>query len=151
MKVILMEDMPGVGHAGEAKEVADGYGRNYLIPRKLALLANPAAISILEAQSKLRARQQAENQTTMLEIAGQLDGQQLTIKAKAGANERLFGSITNADIAAEIEKVHGLVVDKKKVELTEPIRQLGSYEVSIKLATEIIPKLEVIVSPEESD
>ena len=151
MKVILMEDVPGVGLAGEAREVADGYGRNYLIPRKLALLANPAAISLIEAQSKQRARQQAENQAAMLEIAQQLDGQQLTITAKAGANERLFGSITNADIAAEIEKVYGLAVDKKKVELSEPIRQLGSYEVSIKLAAEIVPKLEVTVSPEESE
>ena len=149
MKVIFLEDVSKVARAGEIKEVADGYGRNFLIPQKLAMLANSSAISIMQAQHKIRAREEAKLETEALEVARQLEGKEVILKAKAGAKDRLYGSITNTDIASELESSTGLVIDKRKIELTEPIRQLGSYEVAIRLAKDIVPKVKVTVVGEE--
>ena len=151
MKVIFLEDVPKVARAGEIKEVADGYGRNFLIPQKLAVLANSSAIGIMEAQHKIRAREEAKLETEALELAHQLEGKEVILKAKAGAKDRLYGSITNTDIASELEASAGLVIDKRKIELTEPIRQLGSYEVAIRLAKDIVPKVKVTVVGEETE
>jgi len=147
MKVIFLQDVPNVAQAGEVKEVADGYGRNFLIPRKLAALAHPQAVSQAETKAqKMEARLTAE----LKELASQLEGKEVSLKAKAGAKERLYGSITSADIAAELNNTTGLDVDKRKIELEEPIRQLGSYEVAIKLAGDIVPKIRVTVTEEEA-
>ncbi len=148
MKVVFLEDVPNVAQAGEIKEVASGYGRNYLIPRKLALLADAQAISQVEAQRRLKARQQAESESELQELARELGGREVTLKARVGAKDHLYGSITNADIAAELESGAGLVVDKRKIELAEPIRQLGSYEVSVKLAKDIVPQIRVTIVEE---
>lgn len=145
MKVIFLQDVPGVAKIGETKEVASGYGRNFLIPQKLAMLASPQAVSLAEAQQRLKARQQAESEAEFLELARELEGREITLEARVGAQEHLYGSITNADIAAELESSAGLVVDKRKIELAEPIRELGSYEVVVKLAKEIVPKIKVTV------
>jgi len=145
MKVIFLQDVPHVAKAGEIKEVASGYGRNFLIPQKLAMLASPQAISLAETQRRVKARQQAESEVEFQELAQELEGKEITIEARVGAQEHLYGSITNADIAAELESGAGLVVDKRKIELAEPIRQLGSYEVTVKLAKEIMPKIKVTV------
>ena len=103
MKVIFLEDVPNVAEAGEAKEVADGYGRNFLIPRKLAVLANSAASNIVEAQLKMRARRQAQTEAEMVELANQLEGKEVILKARTGAKDRLYGSITSADIEPKIK------------------------------------------------
>jgi len=150
MKVIFLQDVPNVARAGEIKEVANGYGRNFLIPQKLALLAKPGVSSMVEVQPRIKAGDQAKSQTKLVELAQQLEGMEVILKARAGAKERLFGSITTADIAAELQNSSGLVVDKKKIELAEPIRQLGSYEVAIRLAKDIIPKIKVMVTEEEA-
>jgi len=149
MKVIFLEDVPNVARAGEIKEVANGYGRNYLIPQKLAILAGPQALHTAEAQIKARASREAQTETEMIELATRLDGKEITLKARVGQKERLYGSITPADIASELESTTGLVVDKRKVEIDEPIRQLGSYEVTIRLAKDIVPKITVTVAEEE--
>ncbi len=146
MKVIFLDDVPNVARAGEIKEVADGYGRNFLIPKKLALLATPQAISQAETRDKTK----AETNTELIELARQLDGKEVSLKAKAGAKDRLYGSITSADIASELSNTVGLVIDKRKIELDEPIRQLGSYEVAIRLAKDIVPKIRVTVTEEET-
>ncbi|MFC1916160.1 50S ribosomal protein L9, partial [Chloroflexota bacterium] len=138
MKVVFLEDVPGVAEAGEMKEVADGYGRNFLIPKKLAVLADSGATHIIEAQLKKRARRQAQTEAEMKELAQQLEGQEIVLKARAGATDRLYGSITNADIAEELSKSAGLVVDKRKIELAEPIREVGSYEIAIRLTKDIV-------------
>ncbi len=151
MKVVFLEDVPNVAEAGEIKEVANGYGRNFLIPRKLAILANTAAVNSLEIQRRIKARSQAETEAEMLELAHQLEGQEVILKAKVGAKDRLYGSITSADIIAELENTAGLVVDKRKMELTEPIRQLGSHEVVIRLTKDIVPKIKVTVTEEETE
>ena len=149
MKVIFLEDVSKVARAGEIKEVADGYGRNFLIPKKLAALANSSAISIMQAQHKIRAREEAKLETEAVELARQLEGKEVILKARVGAKDRLYGSITNTDIASELESSAGLVIDKRKIELTEPIRQLGSYEVAIRLAKDIVPKVKVTVVGED--
>jgi large subunit ribosomal protein L9 len=146
MRVIFLQDVPNVARAGEIKEVADGYGRNFLIPKKLALLANPQAISQTETRDKIKTRINAE----LMELASQLEGKEVSLKAKAGAKDRLYGSITSADIATELNNTTGLDIDKRKIELEEPIRQLGSYEVAIRLAGDIVPKIKVTVTEEEA-
>ena len=150
MKVIFLEDVPKVAKAGETKEVADGYGRNFLIPQKLAVLASPSALNTLETQTKIRARSQTQIEDEVTKLARQLDGKEITLKARAGAQEHLHGSITSADIASELQNTAGLVVDKRKIELDEPIRQLGSYEVAIRLTKDMIPKIKVTVIEEEA-
>ena len=151
MKVIFLQDVPSVARTGEIKEVANGYGRNFLIPKKLAVLANPSTISTLEIQHRISTKEDAKLEAEMLELAHQLEGKEVILKAKTGAKDRLYGSITNADIASELEKMTGLVVDKRKVELAEPIRQLGSYEVAIRLAKNIVPKIKVSVTEQETE
>ena len=148
MKVIFVQDVSNVAKAGEIKEVADGYGRNFLIPKKLALLAkSPASIT----QFKMKAQSQADTQVELVRLAQQLEGKEIILKAHAGAKDRLHGSITSADIASELNNSAGLVIDKRKIELAEPIRQLGSYEVAIRLAKDIIPKIKVTVAEKETD
>jgi large subunit ribosomal protein L9 len=146
MRVVFLQDVPRVAKAGEIKEVADGYARNFLIPRKLALLAKPQAISRLET----REIPETKEDTELAALARQIEGKEVNIKAKAGAKDRLYGSITSADIAAELSNSTGLVIDKRKIELEEPIRQLGNYEVAIRLAKDIVPRIRVSVTEEET-
>ena len=146
MKVIFLQDVPNVAKAGDIKKVADGYGRNFLIPQKLAILAKPGATVVeLERQKKALAQTQAE----ATKLTAELEGKEITLKARVGAEERLYGSITSADIADELENSFGLTIDKRKIELDEPIRQLGSYEVTIRLAQDVVPKVRVTVTEEE--
>ena len=149
MKVIFLEDVPNIARAGEIREVTNGYGRNFLIPRKLALPAKPQDMKAIEAQIKERARTAAKTETEMVELANQLDGKEITLKARIGQKDRLYGSITPADIASELESTTGSLIDKRKIELDESIRQLGSYEVPIRLAKDIVPKITVTVIEEE--
>lgn len=149
MRVIFLEDVPNVARAGEIKEVANGYGRNFLIPKKLALLANSPATSQIQVQPKLTAQDQTEDE--LVKLANQLEGREITLKARVGAKDRLYGSVTNADIVAELQNIAGVAVDKRKVELVEPIRQLGSYEVAIRLARDIVPRIKVTVTAEEKE
>ena len=151
MKVVFLQDVPTVAQAGDIKEVANGYGRNFLIPRNLAVLHNAEAVNLAKAQRRTRARQQAESEAEILELARQLEGKEITLKARVGAKDHLYGSITSADIAAELESAFGLVVDKRKIELAEPIRQLGGHEITIRLAKDIVPKINVTVTEKETD
>ncbi len=146
MKVVFLQDVPNVARAGEIKEVANGYGRNFLIPRKLALLARSESINTMGAQLEVKAHSQVQTEAELLEMANHLNGREVILEAKTGAKDRLYGSITAADIAAELENATGLAVDKRKIELDEPIRQLGSYEVAIRLDKDIVPKIRVTVS-----
>jgi len=142
--------VPNVARAGEMKEVADGYGRNFLIPRKLAAQADPKMMSAIEAQVRTRARHTAQNEAEMKELASQLDGKEIIITARVGANDRLYGSITTGDIITELEKSHGVIVDKRKIEIENSIRELGSHEVPIRLTKDIVPNITVTVTSEES-
>ncbi len=146
MKVIFLEDVPNVARAGEMKEVANGYGRNFLLPRKLAMLAVPDAINVVGTLLKGKARSQTQTEAELVEIAKHLDEREVILEARTGAKDRLYGSITAADIAVELESITGFAIDKRKIDLAEPIRQLGSYEIPIRLAKDIVPKIRVTVS-----
>ena len=112
MKVVFLQDVPNVARAGELKDVADGYGRNFLIPQELAIVANSSAVSMVEAQLKKRSRVEAQTEDELLELAHQLEGREVFLEGRAGVKDRLYGSITNADIADELQNSVGLVVDK---------------------------------------
>ncbi len=148
MKVVLLKSLPSVGKAGEVKEVADGYGRNFLLPKGLATLATPPALKKAERRVQQEAQKQQQFAAELSQMAQQLDGFSITFKAKVAAEDRLYGSIRDADIAKEISQLTGFDIDRGKVELEEPIRQLGSYEVTVKLGKDLSPKIKVIVEEE---
>jgi large subunit ribosomal protein L9 len=150
MKVIFLEDVSKVAKAGDVKEVADGYGRNFLIPRKLAVQATQAAVSSWKTQRQRSVHTQAQTEAELQELAGKLDGKEVVLSALTGGKERLYGSVTAADIAAELERTTGFVVDKRKIELPESIRQIGSYELVIRLSKDITPRIKVTVTEKEA-
>jgi len=150
MKVVFLEDLAGSAKAGDVKEVPDGYARNFLIPRNIAAMVSPKTTSKLEAQLKSWANKQAHMEAELAAMAGKLEGQQVSLKAKVGTKDRLYGSITSADIAAELKKTTGIVVDKRKIELNKPIHELGSFDIAIKLGKDTQPRIKVIVSEEGS-
>ena len=144
MKVIFVQDLPKVAQAGEVKEVANGYARNFLIPKGLAIVAKPGVVSIVTAR-------QSKTAAELTGLAQKLEGVEISLKARAGAKDRLYGAVTATDIASELDKTTGLAIDKRKIELDQPIRQLGSYEVVIKLAKDVTPKIKVTVTEEETE
>ncbi|MBC7222800.1 MAG: 50S ribosomal protein L9 [Anaerolineae bacterium] len=149
MKVVLRKDVPGLGKAGEIKKVADGYARNYLIPQGLAAVATPGAIKQAELERAAEARRAQRLQQEAQELAQRLASQTLVLKARAGEGDKLYGSITNADIAQAIQEAIGLEVDKRKVLLEHPIRELGEHTVAVKLHSEVVSQVKVVVEREE--
>jgi len=148
MKVVLLQNVAGLGEAGEVKEVADGYGRNFLLPKGLAEFVSPSLLKRAEEQRHAEERRQLTANAEMTDIAQTLEGLAVTIRAKIGAQDRLYGAITSGDIAEEVQRLTGQDIDKRKIELDEPIHQLGEYEVSVRLTKELVPKLKVIVAEE---
>ena len=148
MKVVFAVDVRGVAKAGDTKEVADGYARNYLIPNKLAMPVTGGGAVIIGSRLEAKARKQAKNLTDLMRTAAELNGIKVTLKAKAGAQDRLYGAITSADIAAAIKEATGYSIDKRKIELDKPIHQLGSLEVPVKLGNEITATVKVNVVAE---
>jgi large subunit ribosomal protein L9 len=146
MKVVFLEDVPNVAKAGDIKEVSDGYGRNYLLPKKLALVSKPGAVAQVKAQIEARAETEK-----MKKLAAEIDGKEITLKVKMGAKDRMHGSITAANISTELKAVIGQEVDKRKIELAEPIKQLGTYEIAVKLAKDIAPKIKVNIVEKEKE
>ncbi len=147
MKVIFLADVPNVGKAAEIKEVSDGYARNYLIPKKLAKAATAQAMNESKLQMQARAKKQAKTEEEMAELGKLLEGKSLEIRARVGLEAQLHGAVTSTDIAATLEK-QGIIVDKRKIELAEPITKTGSYEVPVRLIADVVPKLKVVVIPE---
>ena len=145
MKVVLLEEVSGVGKMGDTVEVAPGYARNYLLPRKLATKATPAAIKEAEALKQAEIRRQARTEAEIGELAQKLQGISVNIKAKTGAEGKLYGSITSSQIAREL-KQQGFDLDKRKIELSEPIRQVGSFPVTIHISKDMTPQITVVVS-----
>ena len=141
MRVIFLEDVPQIAKAGEVKEVADGYGRNFLLPRKLAVLATAGALK-REKQTATRAARIAAEAGT---LAAQFNGMTVVITPKVGAQGRLYGSVTNAHIATEMQKRTGQRIDHRRVLLPDPIRQLGSYQVEVRLSSDISATITVNV------
>ena len=149
MKVVLLEDVPGRGKAGEIKEVSKGYAKNFLLPRSLALIATPMVIKQVESRLEREKFEESIDRDKLVELAGQIEGKEIRLRARMGAGERLFGSITAADVAEELSRAIGSVIDKKKIDIEKPFRQTGSYEVVVKLASDIKPKIMVVIEEEE--
>jgi large subunit ribosomal protein L9 len=149
MKVVFIQDVQGLAQIGEVKEVANGYGRNYLLPKKLALLATPGAMRQAEVQRKVESARQSRIDAEMTELAKRLEGTGITIKVKAGAEGKLFGSVNSADIAQGLLQVANVEVDRRKIDLEEPIKQVGNYEVVVRLTKTVATRIKVTVEQEQ--
>lgn len=146
MKVILLADVKGVGKKQEIVNVSDGYARNFLFPRKLATDATPGAAKELEKKQAAERARETERRMTAEKKASSLRGKVITVVAKCGSQGRLYGSVTGAEIAEALKAQHGVDVDKRKIDLAEPIRAVGETDVVIKLYPEISAKMVVRVT-----
>ena len=146
MKVIFQQDVRGQGKKGELKEVSDGYARNFLLPRKLAVEATTDNLNTMRLREKARAKQMAEEKAAAEAAAKKLEGIVVKISAKAGAGGKLFGSITSKEISDELQSQFGISIEKNKIVQAEPIKQFGSYEVKAKLGYEVSGTINVLVT-----
>lgn len=149
MKVILKADVRGKGKKGQMIEVAEGYARNFLMPKGLAVLATADAVNTMRLQEKAKAKADAEARAAALEIAEKLKGMQVKVPSKGGEGGKLFGAVTGREIAAALKEQHGVEIDSKKLVLDEPIKSFGSYQVKAKLGFEISGTVNVIVTEEK--
>src|SRR5262245_7706321 len=148
MKVLLNESLKNVGRAGEIKEVKDGYARNYLIPRGLATMATAATVKQAESQRQAEERREARNPSANQTLGNKLSASTITLRARVGEQGRLYGAITATDIATALTAEVGHEIDRRRVELEDPIRHRGEYKVPVRLARDIVPQVTVTV---ESD
>ncbi len=148
MEVILIKDVKGLGNEGEVVRVADGYARNYLIPKGLALQATAANLRALKAKRETMETKAQRELAAARKIAGQLERSGITIRRKSGEGGRLFGSVTPKDIADALEEVLGIVIDRRRIELVEPIKIIGSHAVSVKLHPEVSARIKIEVEPQ---
>lgn len=148
MQVLLMQNVPGIGNAGEVKKVTDGYARNYLLPRKLAVIATGGAVKQADAIKQAVVRREAKTRGEAEELAKLIEKVTLTFRAKAGEGDRLFGSITSGDIVDALAREKGITVDKRKIELDSPLKELGNHQVAIKLHPEVTANVMVVVEKE---
>jgi large subunit ribosomal protein L9 len=148
MEVILREDIEKLGSRGQVVKVADGYARNFLLPKRLAVAATAANKKIVEQEREAHLRREAKVKTDAADLAKLIGNVAVTISQKAGENDQLFGSVTAKDISEALEK-QNFSVDRKKIVLEEPIRQLGEYKVAIRLHREVSAEIAVNVVKEE--
>ena len=143
MKVILLQDVKGKGKKGQMLEVSDGYARNYMLPRKIAIEATADAINTMRMNDKAAAEKAAKERAEALEISKQLRAMVLTVSAKGGGAGRLFGSVTNQEIDDALKAKTGIVLDKRKIVISDPIKSVGTFTVNCKLGYEITAPLTV--------
>ena len=145
MKIVLRQDVPKLGEAGTVQEVKPGFARNYLIPQGLAVLATAGEVKTAEHNAAVRARKIAKQEAQLQTLADKIDGQRLEFEVRAGEGGRLYGSITGADIAEQLAKTVGEEIDRRKVVLEDPIRQLGEHTVTVHLVGRLRPAVTVMV------
>ncbi|MDR2530474.1 MAG: 50S ribosomal protein L9 [Oscillospiraceae bacterium] len=145
MKVILLQDVKGQGKKGEAAEVSDGYARNYLIPRKLAVAATSENMNELKQREKAKAAQDERDRAAAAATAKRLESIVVKVGARAGEGGRLFGSITSQEIADALAEQHGIAVEKNRIVQNDPIKAFGTFEVKVKLGFEISGTINLIV------
>jgi len=148
MKVILQQDVKGHGKKGQMVEVSDGYARNFLLPRKLAVEATAENVNIMKMQDKAKRAKEAEERAQAVATAEKLKGCQVKIRAKAGQGGRLFGSITSKEISEELKKQFQMDINKSKIVQADPIKAFGGYEVKCKLGYEVTGTIHVLVIEE---
>ena len=146
MKVILTQDVKGQGKKGQLVDVSDGYGRNFLLAKKLAVLATPENLNTMKQQEKAKKAQEAAEKAEAQAISKKLEDITVKIVAKAGEGGRLFGAVTGKEIAEALSKQHGITINKAKLVVEEPIKACGGYKIKAKLGYEIVGTVNVLVS-----
>ena len=146
MKVVLTQDVKGTGKAGETKEVADGYARNYLLPRKLAQPANRGAEERVERQRATAVQRENRELAEAKSLAGKLEAAQVVLKLRSGKDGKLFGAVTNADVASALKQQHGITLDRRKIEFDEPVKAMGSATAHVKLHREVTARIPLMVT-----
>ncbi|MPM45887.1 50S ribosomal protein L9 [bioreactor metagenome] len=149
MKVILLKDVKGTGKKGEVKEVSDGYAKNFLLPKKMAVVADNTNVKELNEKNKSKELKAQKEYEDALELGKKMEDMAVTIYSKAGDGGRLVGSITSKDVAEQLKKQHNVEVDKRKISLDEPIRVLGSRFVEIKIHQKVTTKIRVDVKEKQ--
>lgn len=146
MKVILQLDVKGTGKKGQILEVADGFARNFLFPKKLAIEATTGNIQDVSHKKAVEQRRKEKEKEDAIKLGVKLHALQIEIKTKTGEGGRLFGSVTSKEIAEALKKQHGIELDKRKLEIKEPIKNLGNFEVHVKVHPDVAAKLQIHVS-----
>ena len=150
MEVILKEDVPKLGSRGDVVKVAEGYGRNFLLPKKLAIEANKANKAVIDQMKAAAARRHQKDKADAEALASQIATQVITLKRRAGEHDQLFGSVTSSDIATELEH-KGFNIDRRKLQLDEPIKTLGEHSVAIRLFKDVTAHVKVNVEKEATE
>ena len=149
MKVILQQDVKGHGKKGQMVEVSDGYARNFLLPRKLAVEATAENVNTMKMQDKAKKAKEAEEKAQAQAVAEQLKACQVKISAKAGQGGRLFGSVTSKEISEALKSQHKLDINKTKIVLADPIKSFGTFEVKCKLGHEVVGTIHIVVAEQK--
>lgn len=147
MEVILKEDVPKLGNRGEVVKVAEGYGRNFLLPKKLAIEASKANKAVIEQMKAAALRRSAKEKSQAEELSKQFDGVTVNFQRRSGEHDQLFGSVTSSDVAEALEK-KGFNVDRRKIQLHEPLKTLGEFMVPVKLHKDVTAHLKVVIEKE---
>ena len=151
MRVVFLEDVPGVAQGGEVREVKNGFARNYLIPKKLATPASHNALQQLERLKRQAEQTRLKTLADMRALGETLEGQQVNVEMRAGTSGRLYGSVTNAIVAERLSEMTDREIDRRTVELEEPIRELGMFDLSVRVHPEVQAQIKVLVYPTGTD
>jgi len=146
VRVLLTKDVENIGHAGDVREVADGYGRNYLLPRKLAIAAGRGAEAEAKRLRDAALKKETKERNEAQAVADDIDNKTVVVRLKVGAEDKAFGSITNQDIAQALKAQHRVEIDRHKIDLKEPIKALGEHQVPLRLHREVSAHVNVIVT-----
>src|SRR5437868_15550828 len=146
LRVLLMKDVENVGRAGDVKEVADGYGRNFLLRKKLAVAAGKGAEAEATRLREAATKRETKDRNEAQAVADDIDNKTVVVRLKMGAEDKAFGSITNQDIASALKAQHRVEIDRHKIDMKEPIRTLGEHQVSLKLHRDVAARVNVIVT-----
>ncbi len=146
MKVMLIKDVQNVGLAGDVKEVADGYGRNYLIPRRMAVLAGRGAEAGARRLREATAKREAKERDDAQDLADLIDNKTVVVRLKVGAEDKVFGAITNDDVATALRLQHQVEVDRRKIDIKDPLKQLGEHQVPLRLHRDVTAHINLIIT-----
>jgi large subunit ribosomal protein L9 len=146
MKVVLIQDVKGTGKAGETKDVADGYARNFLLPRKLAQPATKGAEAQVERQKATAVQREERELSEARDLAKKLEAAQVTLKLRSGKDGKLFGAVTNADVASALKQQHGITLDRRKIEFDEPVKAMGPGTAHVKLHRDVTARIPLMVT-----
>ena len=146
MKVVLTEDVKGTGKAGETREVADGYARNYLLPRMLAQAASKGAVERIDRQRATAVQREQRELDEAKSLATRLSEAQVTLKLRSGKDGKLFGAVTTSDVASALKQQHGITLDRRKIEFPEPVRAMGRATAQVRLHREVSAAIPLMVT-----